>query len=385
MYSLLLAIIYLAFISLGLPDSLLGSCWPVMHIDFNIPISYMGIITMLTSGCTIISSLMSNALTRKFKTPIVTLVSVFLTAISLFGFSVSTNFWMLLLFSIPYGLGAGSIDAALNNYVALYYSSKHMSWLHCFWGVGTIISPFVMSYALATSIWNNGYVIIAVIQFIIGLILLLTLPLWKINKPSTSSSATEQSIGIVDALKIKGVPSLLLGFFAYCSAEATAMGWASTYFVQVKNISEEKAAAFGALFFIGLTIGRFLGGFLMDKLGDRKMILLGTSISICGVICLCLPFNNNFITLLGFIIIGFGFAPIYPCIIHSTPANFGAEYSGAIIGIQMASAYVGSTFIPPIYGMLGKLIGFQIMPIYLIIFILLMIFMIEKTFHITTK
>ncbi len=384
MYSLLLAIIYLAFISLGLPDALLGSGWPTMHVDFNVPISYMGIITMLISGCTIISSLMSNTLTHKFKTPMVTLFSVILTAIALFGFSISTNFGMLLLFSIPYGLGAGSIDAALNNYVALYYNSKHMSWLHCFWGVGTIVGPFAMSYSLATSNWSNGYRIIAFIQFGITLILLLTLPLWKVNQPSHQSSTEEKSIGIIEALKIKGVPFLLLGFFAYCSAEATAMGWASTYFVQVKHISEEKAAAFASLFFIGLTLGRFLGGFLMDKLGDRKMILLGTSISILGVICLFLPLPY-YITLIGFIIIGFGFAPIYPCIIHSTPTNFGTEHSGAIIGIQMASAYIGSTFIPPLYGLLGKLIGFHIMPLYLIIFILLMIIMIEKTFRITTK
>lgn len=385
MYSLLLAIIYLAFISLGLPDSLLGSGWPVMHTDFNVPISYMGIITMTISGCTIISSLLSNKLTHKFNTSIVTVGSVLLTAIALFCFSISTNFWMLLLWSIPYGLGAGSIDAALNNYVALHYSSKHMSWLHCFWGVGTIISPFVMSYSLATSIWNTGYRIIAFIQFGIALVLFLTLPLWKVNQSSNQSSTTEKSIGIIEALKIKGVPFLLLGFFAYCSAEATAMGWASTYFVEVKNISEQLAAAFASLLFIGLTIGRFLGGFLMDKLGDRKMIILGTILTICGIICLFLPFSNNSITLIGFIMIGFGFAPIYPCIIHSTPANFGAEHSGAIIGIQMASAYIGSTFMPPIYGILGKSIGFHIMPVFLLLFILLMIIMIEKTFHITTK
>ena len=385
MYSLLLAIIYLAFISLGLPDSLLGSGWPVMHTDFNVPISYMGIITMTISGCTIISSLLSNKLTHKFNTSIVTVGSVLLTAIALFCFSISTNFGMLLLWSIPYGLGAGSIDAALNNYVALHYSSKHMSWLHCFWGVGTIISPFVMSYSLATSIWSTGYRIIAFIQFGIALVLFTTLPLWKVNPSSNQSSTTEKSIGIIEALKIKGVPFLLLGFFAYCSAEATAMGWASTYFVEVKNISEQLAAAFASLLFIGLTIGRFLGGFLMDKLGDRKMIILGTILTIFGIICLFLPFSNNSITLIGFIIIGFGFAPIYPCIIHSTPSNFGAEHSGAIIGIQMASAYIGSTFMPPIYGILGKSIGFHIMPLFLLLFILLMIIMIEKTFHITTK
>lgn len=384
MYSLLLAIIYLAFISLGLPDSILGSCWPVMHTELNVPVSYMGIITILASGCTIISSLVSNKLTRKFKTPLVTLVSVIIISIGLYGFSISTNFWMLMLFAIPYGLGGGSIDAALNNYVALYYNSKHMSWLHCFWGVGTIISPFVMSYTLTNSSWQAGYRVIAFVQLGIALILFVTLPLWKVNQTSAQASTDERNVGIIDALKIKGVPFLLLGFFAYCAAEATAMSWASTYFVHVKNINEEKAAAYASLFFIGLTTGRFLGGFIMDKLSDREMILLGTGIAACGVISLLLPFSST-VALIAFVLIGFGFAPIYPCIIHSTPANFGAENSGAIIGIQMASAYIGSTFVPPLYGVLGKAIGFGIMPLFLILFILLMVIMIEKTYRLTTK
>lgn len=384
MYSLLLAIIYLAFISLGLPDSILGSCWPVMHTELNVPVSYMGIITILASGCTIISSLVSNKLTRKFKTPLVTLVSVIIISIGLYGFSISTNFWMLMLFAIPYGLGGGSIDAALNNYVALYYNSKHMSWLHCFWGVGTIISPFVMSYTLTNSSWQAGYRVIAFVQLGIALILFVTLPLWKVNQTSAQASTDERNVGIIDALKIKGVPFLLLGFFAYCAAEATAMSWASTYFVHVKNINEEKAAAYASLFFIGLTTGRFLGGFIMDKLSDREMILLGTGIAACGVISLLLPFSST-VALIAFVLIGFGFAPIYPCIIHSTPANFGAENSGAIIGIQMASAYIGSTFVPPLYGVLGKAIGFGIMPLFLILFILLMVIMIEKTYRLTTN
>lgn len=382
MYSLLLAVIYLAFISLGLPDSLLGSGWPIMYETFGVPISYMGIVTMVISGGTIVSSLMSDALTRKLKTPTVTIISVFLTAIALLGFSFATEFWMLIVFAVPYGLGAGAIDAALNNYVALHYNSKHMSWLHCFWGVGTIVSPFVMSYALTTSAWNDGYRIISMIQAAIGVILLLTLPLWKINQSKEELNHTESKhVGLIDALKIKGVPCLLLGFFAYCSAEATAMGWASTYFVEVKGLTEERAAAFASLFFIGLTVGRFLGGFLMDKLGDHKMILLGACIGLCGIACLFIPTSYEIVSLTGFIIIGFGFAPIYPCIIHSTPGNFGEENSGAIIGIQMASAYVGSTFLPPLYGLLGRRIGFEIMPFYLIIFILLMIVMTEKVFH----
>lgn len=378
MYTLLLALIYLAFISLGLPDSLLGSGWPVMYRSLDVPISYMGIVSMVISGGTIVSSLLSDRLTKRFKTRAVTVVSVFLTAVALFGFSLSDQFWMIIIFAIPYGLGAGAIDAALNNYIALHYTAKHMSWLHCFWGVGTIVSPFVMSYALVNSTWNHGYRIVSFLQFGIALLLLATLPVWKVNQQNTEDHA--KSIGLVRALKIKGVPYLLIGFFAYCAAEATAMYWASTYMVEVRNIAPEQAAKFASLFYIGITAGRFLSGFIMNKLGDRNMIILGTCILICGILSLLIPIENPIVTLVAFIIIGFGCAPIYPCIIHSTPGNFGAENSGAIIGIQMAAAYVGSTFFPPLFGFLGHLISFRILPIYLIIFFILMICMIELTF-----
>lgn len=383
MYSLLLVLIYIAFISLGLPDSLLGSGWTVMHAEMNVPISYMGIISMIISGGTIVSSLLSDKLTRKLSTKIVTVGSVFLTVIALFGFSFSTKFWMLIAFAIPYGLGAGAIDAALNNYVALHYSSKSMSWLHCFWGVGTIVSPFVMSYALTYSVWNTGYRIVGFLQLGIALLLLLTLPVWKVNKDTSASSG--KSIGLIKALKIKGVPFLLVGFFAYCAAEATTMNWASTYFSTVKNMPAEQAARLASLFYIGITVGRFLCGFITDKLGDKKMIELGTGVLLCGVVLLFIPTDYIIVSQIGFIIIGLGCAPVYPCIIHSTPSNFGEENSGAIIGIQMASAYVGSTFIPPLFGLLGGILEYKIMPIYILAFFVLMIVMVEMTFKITGK
>lgn len=386
MYSFLLMLIYIAFISLGLPDSLLGAGWPTMYQAFDVPVSYMGIVTMVISGCTIVSSLLSDKLTHKIDTPAVTVISVFLTAVALLGFSFADRFWMLIAFAIPYGLGAGAIDAALNNYVAVHYSSKHMSWLHCFWGVGTIISPFVMSYALSNSIWNTGYRIIAFIQFAIGILLFFTLPVWKVNKDTAAKESAEQkSIGLSAALKIKGVPFLLIGFFSYCAAEATAMGWASTYFSQIKGIPKERAAALASLFFIGITAGRFAAGFIMDKLGDRNMIRLGTFILVIGIAGLILPITNDWMAIISFVVIGLGCAPVYPCIIHATPDNFGAENSGAIIGIQMASAYVGSTFMPPLYGLLGRFLGFEILPVYLMVFAVLMIFMVEKTFQITNK
>ena len=383
MYTLLLALIYIAFISLGLPDSLLGSGWPVMHISLNVPISFMGILSMIISGGTVIARLFSDRMTRKFGTRIVTVVSVFLTALALLGFSVSNHFWTMIVFSIPYGLGAGAIDAALNNYVALHYSSRHMSWLHCFWGVGTIVSPFVMSYSLANTAWYMGYRLIGFIQLGIAILLLVTLPVWKVNRTITEN--TSQQKGLIGVLKIKGVPFLLIGFFAYCAAEATAMNWASTYMTEVRNIAADTAAQFAALFYIGMTLGRFLGGFVMNKLGDRKMILLGTFVLFCGIIALLLPINTPVVPITGFIIIGLGCAPIYPCIIHSTPYNFGAENSGKIIGIQMASAYIGSTFMSPLFGFLGSHFNFNILPVFLAVFFLLMITMTETTFRITAR
>lgn len=383
MYIFLLILIYIAFISLGLPDSLLGSAWPVMHNELNVPISYMGIITMTISGGTIISSLLSNKLTTKFGTRIVTVASVFLTVVAIFGFSFSNSFWMLIMFAIPYGLGAGAIDAALNNYVALHYKAKHMAWLHSFWGVGTIVSPFAMGYALSTSSWNNGYRIVGFIQLGIALLLLFTLPVWKVNE--TPSREEKRNVSIVQAIKIKGVPFLLLGFFAYCALEQTAMQWASTYFVEAKGLTEDKAATFASLIFIGITCGRFVSGFVTDKLGDKKMILIGSSILCVGLAILFLPIESYIATIVAFVIIGFGCGPIYPCIIHSTPYNFGEENSGAIIGIQMASAYIGSTFMPPLFGLIGNSISFKILPIYLFFFLALLVSMILITFKIANN
>lgn len=383
MYILLLAIIYLAFISLGLPDSLLGSAWPTIRMDFDVPLSYMGLVSMIIAGGTIISGLMSERLTKKFSAKIVTVVSVFLTATALFGFSTSTEFYQLCLWGIPYGLGAGAIDAALNNYVALHYNSRHMSWLHCFWGVGTIISPYIMSYALTHTVWTDGYRMTSYIQFAIAVIMVLTLPLWKVNKEAEVTEESAKVLGLRGALKIKGVPYLLMGFLAYCGAESTTMLWASSYLEGTRGATKEEAAAFGALFFIGITVGRFLAGFISDKVGDKKMIYLGTGIALLGVVCIALPFEITALT--GFVIIGLGCAPIYPCIIHSTPRNFGAENSQGIIGIQMASAYVGSTFMPPLFGLIANHISLTLMPIYLAFFFVLMLVMVVKTAKVCGK
>ncbi len=382
MYTLLLLLIYLAFISLGLPDSLLGSAWPVIHQELQVPLSYAGAVTMIISFGTICSSLMSERLTKKLGVNIVTVCSVLLTAIALYGFSTSSAFWMLCLWGIPYGLGAGAIDAALNNYVALHYNSRHMSWLHCFWGVGTIISPYIMSYALTTSVWQNGYCMVSFLQMGITVILLVTLPVWKVNRKANEQKAEQAAvIGIRGALKIKGVPQLLLGFFSYCSLESTLLLWSSSYLVGAKGVTAQKAAAFASLFCIGITAGRFLSGLVTEKLGDYNLICIGTGILLLGCIAMILPLKTDAAALGGLVVMGLGCAPVYPSIIHATPDNFGAQNSQAIIGIQMASAYVGSTFMPPVFGLIANHISVALMPFFVLFFIVLMYIMVKKTFQ----
>ena len=382
MYTLLLLLIYLAFISLGLPDSLLGSAWPVIHQELQVPLSYAGAVTMIISFGTICSSLMSERLTKKLGVNIVTVCSVLLTAIALYGFSTASAFWMLCMWGIPYGLGAGAIDAALNNYVALHYNSRHMSWLHCFWGVGTIISPYIMSYALTTSVWQNGYRMVSFLQMGITVILLVTLPVWKVNRKANEQKAEQAAvIGIRGALKIKGVPQLLLGFFSYCSLESTLLLWSSSYLVGAKGVTAQKAAAFASLFCIGITAGRFLSGLVTEKLGDYNLIRIGTGILLLGCIAMILPLKTDVAALGGLVVMGLGCAPVYPSIIHATPDNFGAQNSQAIIGIQMASAYVGSTFMPPVFGLIANHISVALMPFFVLFFIVLMYIMVKKTFQ----
>lgn len=380
MYSLLLVIIYVAFISLGLPDSLLGSSWPVMYQQFGVPLSCVGIVSMIVSGGTIISSLLSDRLTRKLGTGLVTAISVMLTAVALFGFSISGSLIQLCLWAVPYGLGAGAVDAALNNYVALHYASRHMSWLHCFWGVGAAVSPFIMSYCLVSGWgWSSGYRSVAGIQVILTLILFISLPLWKRRPASNiSGEAPSADLGLVQVLKIRGVRFVLLAFFGYCALETTTGLWASSYLVTYRGIDADTAARFASLFYLGITFGRFLCGFLADRAGDKRLIRFGMITILVGIVMVWLPVKWNLLALLGLIVIGFGCAPVYPSLIHSTPANFGKENSQAIIGIQMASAYLGSTFMPPLFGLIANHISIGTYPFYLTCFALLMFLMFEQ-------
>lgn len=385
MYTLLLAVIYLVFISLGLPDSLLGSGWPTMRLVFDQPLSAAGAVSMVITGGTICSSLLSERLTAKFSTRGVTVASVLLSAAALFGFSVSTRFWMLCLWAVPYGLAAGCIDSAINNYVALHYRSRHMSWLHCFWGVGTVISPCVMSWALRHSGWQLGYRTVALMQLAIGVVLVLTLPVWNIHRDEAQTARAGQVLGIRGALKIKGAPTLFVGFFAYCGAEGTSILWASSYLAGERGFSAQRAAASAAVLYVGITVGRFVSGFIADKVGDRGMIRLGTGVIAAALAVLALPGGGELGALLGLGLLGLGNAPVYPAIIHATPANFGAENSQGIIGMQMASAYVGSTLMPPLFGLIANRAGLGWMPLFLALLILLMIAMLEATFRTVAK
>lgn len=381
MYTLLLTVIYLAFISLGLPDSLLGSAWPVMRLEFGAPLPWAGAVSMIIAGGTILSSLLSERITRRFGTRVVTTVSVLLTAASLMGFSTASAFWMLCVWAVPYGLGAGAVDAALNHYVAMHYSSRHMSWLHSFWGVGAIISPYVMSWALGHATWQTGYRTVSFIQFSIMLVLVLSTPLWRIHREQDDLAAQRPVVGLVNAVRIRGVLRLLTGFFAYCGAEAITMLWTSSYLVAVRDVPPETAAAFASLFFIGMTAGRIFAGFITDKLGDQRLIRIGGSVAIIGTLMILLPFQSDAPALLGFVVVGLGSAPVYPSIIHATPGLFGADNAQAIIGIQMASAYTGSTFMPPLFGLLAGRFGLHLMPYVMLMFFVLMLYLTGTAFR----
>ena len=366
MASLLLAVIYLAFISLGLPDSLLGSAWPAKHAAVGAPLSAMGIVSMIIAAGTVVSSLFSDFLTRKLGTGLVTVISILLTAGAMLGFSFARTFWLLCVLAVPYGLGAGGVDAALNNYVALHYKARHMSWLHCFWGAGALVSPFIMGAALAgESGWPGGYSLVSYIQFGITALILFSLPLWK---KRTAEGKTEKPLTLPQTLRLKGVAFILIAFFCYSALEATSMQWASSYFTEHKGVGTEIAAMLGSLFYIGITAGRFLGGFVSEKLGDRRLIRIGICIIAVGIVLLALPVRSYAVSLAGILVVGFGCAPIYPAIIHSTPFNFGAENSQAVIGVEMAFAYIGTTFMPPLFGLIAQYTDIAWLPLWLALF-----------------
>ena len=380
MVSLLLAVIYLVFISLGLPDSLLGSGWPKMQVVFGVPSSYAGYISMTICFMTIISALLSPGMINRFHTKWIVISSIVLTILGLAGFSISHRYEMLFIFAIPYGLGAGAIDASVNHYVASNYSGSVMNFLHCFYGVGAMISPYIMSLALKYAKWNEGYLWTAFVQTGILAIVIISLPLWKGNE-SEAEEDRQESAGIRESIKVPGVLLTLIAFFAYCSGEATCFLWTPSYFAGTKSgLSDERIAAFGALIFGGLMLGRLISGFISNIFGDKRLIRLGIILEFIGIFMLFIPTQNYLIAAIGFVIIGTGMGPVYPAIQHMAPTNFGKRYSAAVIGLQMAFAYTGSTFMPMVFGVLQQHIGIGIMPVYLIFFAILNIGMLELAY-----
>lgn len=379
--SFLLGVIYVSFISLGLPDALLGAAWPNMYPEFQVPVSYAGAVSMIIAFGTVVSSLQSDRLTRKFGTGWVTTASVGMTAVALFGFSVSHSFLSICLWAIPYGLGAGSVDASLNNYVALHYESRHMSWLHCMWGIGATLGPYIMGAVLTGgATWNAGYRTISILQVALTAVLVFSLPKWK-KRPGTEAEgedagAAGKPLSLLEIFRIPGAKEILICFFCYCAVEQTTMLWASSYLTLAKGVSANLAASFAGMFCIGITIGRGINGFIAMKLKDAQMIRMGMCIILTGIVVLLLPLGET-ASLAGFVLVGLGCAPVYPCIIHSTPAHFGADRSQAIIGVQMACAYAGTCLMPPLFGLIAGHISIRLLPVYLLIFLVLMFVMHE--------
>lgn len=376
--SLLLAIIYVAFVSLGLPDALLGAAWPEMQVQMGAPVSYAGILSMIIAAGTILSSLSSDFLTRKLGAGRVTAVSVAVTALSLLGFSLSRSFGMLCCIALPYGLGAGAVDAALNNFVALHYKARHMSWLHCFWGVGASLGPYIMGACLTGGLpWNSGYRLVSFLQMALTAVLVLTLPLWRRAAGGTEEAERAPGLPFAQLIRTPGVKPVLLSFFCYCALEQTAGLWGASYMAMARGMSADAAASWASLFYLGITFGRFLCGFLTMKLGDKGMVRLGQGTAALGILLLLLPLGNG-VLCAGFILVGLGCAPIYPSLLHETPANFGASRSQAIMGLQMACAYVGTTLMPPLMGLLAQYITIQLYPYYLLFFVAAMAILVER-------
>ena len=381
MTAFLLAVIYLIFISLGLPDSLLGSGWPSMRAAFGVPSSWAGYVFMTIAFMTILSALFSPRLIRKVHTKWIVIVSILLTVLGLLGFSFCTRYWMLLLFAVPFGLGAGAIDASINHYVATHYSSSVMNFLHCFYGVGAMISPVIMALALKLAEWNQGYRWTALLQTGILLVVLISLPLWKQNEAADREELRD-SAGIRESLKVPGVLPTLIAFFSYCAGEATCFLWTPSYFAETRTgLSEETVAAFGSLVFGGLMLGRLISGLISNRLGDRRLIRIGIAVELLGILLVFLPAESVLPAAVGFVVIGTGMGPVYPSIQHMAPTNFGTRHSAAVIGLQMASAYIGTTFMPMVFGHLQQALGIRVMPVYLLLFALLNLGMLELTYR----
>lgn len=381
MFLALLAIIYLSFVSLGLPDGLLGSAWPAIYPEFHIPVSSAGIISAIICIGTITSSLLSDRLTHRLGAGLVTAISVSLTAVALLGFSFSRSIYSLCIWAIPYGLGAGCVDATLNNYVALHYPSRHMSWLHCMWGLGASAGPYLMGFLLSAGRhWSKGYLYIGLAQILLSAVITLSLPLWK----KSAQNGSTQSPPVKHVLTIPGASSVMITFFCYCALEQTAALWSASYFNLHCGFSTGNAATLGSLFFLGITVGRAISGFITFKLDDTTMIRCGFGIVFAGLVLVLLPLGR-ICSVIGLLLVGLGCAPIYPCMMHATPNLFGADRSQALMGIQTASAYVGTALMPPLFGLIANHISISLLGCFLLTMLVFMVVSHRKLTHICQK
>lgn len=378
MATFLLMIIFLAFISLGLPDSVLGAAWPAMQQDFGVHFEVAGYISIAVAMGTMISSLVSGKVLGKFGTGKVTVVSTLLTAIALFGMYVSPSIIWIFICAIPLGLGAGAIDTGLNDYVARHYKAHHMSWLHCFWGVGATLGPIIIAQAITGSSWRNGFLGISLIQLGLVCILFATLPLWnKVHQSSENTVMEEVVESHIHPFKIKGVKLSVTSFLVYCGVEMLVGLWGSSYLVTARDIPVATAARWVSLYYLGITLGRFITGFITFKVSNRNIIRIGQGMALVGGVLFLLPLHST-LTLVGLLMIGLGFAPVFPCMIHDTPENFGKEHSQSIMGYQLAAAYGGATFIPVIIGNFASYTTVEILPFAILTCIVLLIVVSER-------
>jgi len=373
---LLLILIYIAFISLGLPDALLGAGWPVIQPEFGVGYGFAGLVQMAVSGGTIVSSFLSGRVLARFGTGRVTAISVAFTCVALFGYAFAPSFLWLLVFAVPLGLGAGAVDSGLNAYVAAHYESRHMSWLHSFWGIGALSGPLVLSALLSRGLaWRKGYLGIAIFQLVLVIVLVLAVPLWdKIKERLSMGQLPEKGSqrALLSSLSVKGVGLALTVFFFYCGVESTMGLWGGSFLFLTKGMDAAAAATWVSLFYASITLGRILSGFITFRVSNSNLIRTGSLVVLAGVVLMLVP-GPQALSPMGFVLVGFGCAPIFPCMLHETPVRFGVAQSRAIMGIQLAVSYIGATILPLLFGFIAANITLALLPVFLVVYSIILL------------
>ncbi len=368
----LLVVIYIAFIGLGVPDSLIGSAWPAIHTQMNIPVEAVSVLTLFISGCTVLSSMFSTGILNKLGTAKVTAFSTAMTAAALLGFSFAPSFWVMIPLAVILGLGAGAIDSGLNNYVALHFKASHMNFLHCFYGVGVSLSPYLMSLALSNAGWRGGYRYAFYVQAAITILLIVSIPLWK--KSSSAEEAEEKGVNLTlrQMAKMSEVRQVWIIMLATNAIEYACGVWGSTYLVEQKGFSAELGALALTVYYVGMSVGRFVSGLISNKISTWKRIGIGSVVLAPAIILMLLPLNGT-VTVIGLFLVGLGNGSIYPNMIHLTPHNFGKDVSQAVMGSQIAFAYIGVMLAPPMVSLVSGLFGIKVYPILLAVLYVIMV------------